>query len=254
MNKTQLDLAECLLAMQFPHPYRRFMESLSDDGRTARWEEPTYIQIINHPELLAVTNLELREVGPRFAGAPWPKDYLAIGDDGCGNSYCLALGNQSTASLLLYDHDPEDDLIEVDASYAAFFQILARYQPEFDDCGVSNRIEKGLIVTRAAEPWQSILNPISLDEWSGYVGTDSALKYLGYREQTNPFTRETTRIHWPGYAVWDQADEPVVPIEYRSGRITMKGQSARCVETMGRIAGALNARLFGANGEELVVQ
>jgi hypothetical protein len=104
------------------------------------------------------------------------------------------------------------------------------------------------------DAYRRILNPIRLDEWRACIEADPSLKYLGYREGRNPFTREVMRMNLPGYAVWEQTPGTTIPIEYRSGRLTMQGEHQGGLETMKRIAHALNAQLFDSNGRGLAVQ
>jgi hypothetical protein len=266
MNRSQLDHAEALLGVTLPDAYRQFMERLPDPGQTRGFKGVPYFEValnlilINHPEGLAVVNRELRDKGPAFADKPWPDRYLAIGHDGCGNTYCLDVGKNPSPALLMFDHDPANDFVEADPSYAAVFASLEIPEPtadeskDGDESPDDEEAAPALIVARVSEPWQSILNPIRLDEWRAYIESDPSLKYIGYREGTNPFTGEAMRMNLPGYAVWEQAPGKTIPIEYRSGRLMMQGEHPHGLEAMKRIAHALSARLFDANGRELAVQ
>jgi hypothetical protein len=266
VNKSQIDHAERLLGVALPDAYRQFLERLPDPGPTRGWQgAPTFeiyntLHLINHAEGLAVENRQLRYEGrAAFAGEPWPDRYVAIGNDGCGNIYCLDVGTDPSPALMMFDHDPEDDFVETEPSYAAFFASLEIPEPTTDQRGGSDEglddsdAEPALILARVAEPWQSILDPIRLVAWRAYIESDPTLKFIGDREMRNPFTGEAIVIRVPGLAdaVWEPSRGRTVPIEYHFGRLTMEGDHPGGLETMKRIARALNARLFDAQGREL---
>src|SRR4051812_46490188 len=100
MKKSQLEQAEKLLGVTLPDAYRQLMERLPGPRPTPPFQGVPYItvcgsvlvELINDPEGLAVVNRRLRQEGYTFAGKPWPDRYVAIGNDGCGNTYCLDVG------------------------------------------------------------------------------------------------------------------------------------------------------------------
>jgi hypothetical protein len=271
MNKSQLDHVETLLGVTLPDAYRRLLERIPDPGDTRGCGgAPTFdpgitLYLINHPEGLAVENRQLRYEGRTFAGQPWPDRYLAIGNDGCGDIYCLDVGENPSPALMIFDHDPEH-FAEAEPSYAALFAALEIPAPAADEQerGDEGQGDEGLdddedgpalSVARVSEPWQSILDPIRLEEWTAYIASEPSLKYIGDREGRNPFTGEVIYFRMPGYAyaVWEQAPGKTVPIEYWFGRLQMNENHPGGLELMKRIAQALRARLFGASGRELGV-
>ncbi|WNR46873.1 hypothetical protein [Paenibacillus roseipurpureus] len=98
---------------------------------------------------------------------------------------------------------------------------------------------------------------ITLDEWKHCISLDSELEYVDFIEATNPKTNETIRIESVGMGVWRTEfnnEEFELTFSFRDGR---RGSeiSARYVDDfqipkMKEIAGKLNAKVYGDEGEE----
>ena len=114
-NMTEAELAgvESRLGVLLPSHYRRFLlaypqaliDAKLDLGHTQ--ESPADRKFTSHPDRLIELNEEVRESGTPWvgeAGDPWPDRYLVIGDDGCGNYYCLDL-RAGDEGVWFYDHD-----------------------------------------------------------------------------------------------------------------------------------------------------
>jgi hypothetical protein len=244
MNPTQLAHVEALLGVKLPDPYRRLMESLPADGEILVWKQPIYLELINDADRLAVVNKELRAAGATFANDQWPGDMLAIGDDGCGNVYCVKIGEHDTAlALLMYEHDPANDFVMVDPSFAT---LASQLKGESWSTASANTESPdfGLNVSRTVEVWKSILTPIGLDEWLSYAASDPEIDLRNYREMTNPFSQQVFRLESPGFAVWRKSSGQEIPIEYRHGRLVMEGIDKAHVSKMKRVAAALRAQVI----------
>lgn len=71
--------------------------------------EGSRMELSTDPERVAELNRHVRDDGGSEVtwlreGAPWPEDWLVVGEDGCGNYYFLDLG-AAVSPVLLYDHD-----------------------------------------------------------------------------------------------------------------------------------------------------
>jgi len=174
MKKTHLDALEKALGLKLPASYRGFMESITYDDKTLLWGEPTEvvkgrkteliahlpvrIELFNDVDMLVERNQEVRRQGQAFAEG-WPNTHLAIGDDGCGNIYCIDVTDARSPALLMFDHD-EDDFVEAYPSLTQLFELMKKSEPE------TIPEAAGLTVTRAAAGETSVQKPISLAERS----------------------------------------------------------------------------------------
>jgi hypothetical protein len=69
----------------------------------------------------------------------------------------------------MYSHDPDDDFVEAAASCSETFNVLIRRPGRPVRSDPASDEMPCLIVTRASEPGKSLLDPIRLDEWLGYL-------------------------------------------------------------------------------------
>jgi hypothetical protein len=220
---------------------------LPSDELQTYWErKPSfYIEAFTDADWLIVQNLQLRQAGYVFGGKPWPASYLAVGNDGCGNTYCIDAAANCAAPVLMFEHDPKNAFIEAAPSWAEFTANWRQIPRK--DTGESEAETGPLTITRAPIPWKGVLYPIPLDEWTRYVSSDPEMQLLGYRELINPFTGKVAgRIDSPGYAVWKTNGK--VAAVYKFGCITMEGEDADKVKKMKQIAKALNASLSDDRG------
>lgn len=245
MTPDELAEVEGRLSLSIPDWYRQtLLRGVLIEGR-----DPHPYVYLSAKELL-ITNLTLR-MSPRpdaFCGGPWPADLLCIGDDGCGNFYCIRVEG-SDKSVLLFDHEA-DEFEAVAKSLTAHFAQLAglfrRFsqsggtEAETDDTG--NDVSRTASVARANDPRESVLNPISLEEWTRFVQSDPDLEMRGYRRMIDPFSKAEKRLSRPGLAVL-QASGGEQPLEYAFGRITVVNPSPAMLEKLRGAAQALNAKL-----------
>jgi hypothetical protein len=112
MTESELSDIEERLAVALPDDYRSFMlrypPGLASAKKDLGWvqESPSQRQLVDDAALLAGLNEDVRRPGtPWTAGdGPWPDRYFVIGEDLCGNYWCidLAVGG---AGVWSYDHD-----------------------------------------------------------------------------------------------------------------------------------------------------
>lgn len=139
------------------------------------------------PKTLLILNLELHRL-PRYEES---NRRFFLNGDGCGNYYFVdLLGDPS--KVLLWAHDPPG-IEDPDCCLLDFLR----------DSEQTNRIdlpvERGCLwLCRTPTHAESILDPISLDEWIDAVRCTDGLEYQGYREGKNPFTGEVIRVETPG--------------------------------------------------------
>jgi hypothetical protein len=208
-----------------------------------------YIEMFSDADWLICQNLQLRQVGPVFAGKSWPHTYLAIGSDGCGNTYCIDRATKTSSAVLLFDHDPANAFVQVSPSWDSFAVDWKEVSAK-DTEGSSSR-SATIFVTRASIPWKGIMYPILLEEWVQYISSDPEMELVGYREMVNPFTQVVARIETPGYAFWKRKAAAKAAFEHKVGCITTERQNDGVVPKMRHIAKVLDARLLDAVGKPL---
>jgi hypothetical protein len=250
VNATDITKIETHLKIKLPKDCSRFLLSLPSHEFFTCWEkEPAfYAEVFSDPEWMIVQNLQLRQAGPLFGGKPWPTTYLAVGSDGCGNTYCIDTAAKRGDAVLMFDHDPKNAFIEVAPSWSKFTADWRRIPSK--NAEETKAEKRTLIITRAPIPWKGVLHPISLEEWTAYVSSDPEMQLLGYREMANPFTGEVTRVDSPGYAVWKKPTKAKTAAVHKFGCITMEGESSGRVKTMKQIAKALDANVMDELGNK----
>jgi hypothetical protein len=113
MTEAELDTIETALAVRLPTHYRRFMldypHALIDTKLNLGWtqEAPADRKFYNSAAKLVEQNRDVRLPGTPWvgeAGDPWPDQYFVIGDDQCGNYWCVDLGT-TDLGVWFYNHD-----------------------------------------------------------------------------------------------------------------------------------------------------
>ncbi len=141
------------------------------------------------PKTLLILNLEC-EGFEHYDGID--RRFFLTGD-GSGNYYFVDLGGDPT-KVLLWSHDPEG--IEDPGYNLAMFLCDSVQENRID-----RPVEPGSFwICRTPTYAESILDPITLDEWGDAIRSTEGLRYLGYREVMNPFTSEKRHVDAPGRA------------------------------------------------------
>ncbi len=113
MTETEVATVETELAVGLPSHYRKFLlnypQSLLENKLDLGWvkEPPADRQFYNNPTRLIALNRDVRTPGTPWvgeAGDPWPDKYFVIGDDQCGNYWCVDL-LVTDPGVWFYDHE-----------------------------------------------------------------------------------------------------------------------------------------------------
>ena len=119
--------------IDLPEWYKNFMSAyppeLAVEFFDLGWEKE-YIskrQLLSEWPAVLELNLDLRSSdGTQWHnGGPWPEPYLAIGDDRCGNYWCIKLGAEDK-TIYFYDHDTGDFEVEHDSIRGFILEILSQ--------------------------------------------------------------------------------------------------------------------------------
>ncbi|MDG3008089.1 SMI1/KNR4 family protein [Paludisphaera mucosa] len=112
MTEAELSEIEERLGVDLPADYRRLLLGYPPDLESAKtdlgWkqESPSERQLVNDADRLVELNEDVRRPGTPWTDddGPWPGRYFVIGDDECGNYWCIDLGG-SGSEVWFYDHD-----------------------------------------------------------------------------------------------------------------------------------------------------
>lgn len=248
MNIQDLQNIESRLALLLPDAYRELLlKGVTLDGSLP---EPYLKQEVKE---LLITNLQLR-MTPRkdaFAGAAWPSKYVCIGDDGCGNYYCIAADDPG-CEVFLFDHD-ENAFMPVSGNLREYIEYISNL---FESVAAikGNRADSlevpkkatpsdDAVISRTDDPRESVLNPISLEEWTAFVAADADLEMRGYARMINRFTNEERRFDWPGMAVL-HAGKKDHEFIYAYGQISVRKPDRTALKKLKQVAASLNAKLI----------
>ena len=229
MTPASIDLTalESRLALSAPPGYREYIRSNAIASVVKQGFDP---------KTLLILNLELNEL-EHFEGIS--KRFFLNGD-GCGNYHFVDLtGDQN--EVLLWAHDPPG--IEHPG------QSLANHLRDSEqDCRIDWPIDPGhLWICRTSAYAESILDPISLDEWIEAVRSTEGLEYRGYREGKNPFSGESFRVETPGLSAVVGHKKSL--ISFLHGRARLDNLSlTRLIATP--LASTLKANLLGSTSVE----
>jgi hypothetical protein len=187
--------------------------AVSIRGRSSAWLQARDID----PESVLIRNLEIRS--SKHADDMTDSARLYVADDGCGNRYFIN-SNDTKPLVFLDSHDPPR-IEETGLTLDEFFSTkIAAHS--------ARRITKrtdGLTICRTDLPHRSILDPITLREWSEVATRHRDVEYRGYRLGQNPFTGEELRFASPGLAVirWNGGEVLVILCH---GRLLLENVSA----------------------------
>ena len=248
MNHDELAMIEQRLAVQFPRPYR---DSLLKGVRIGEYDpEPYFHQ--DSTELL-IANLELRMFPGRgvFAGAAWPSNQICIGKDGCGNYYSISVTDAQCA-VWIFDHEAnrfETISDNLDHYFAYISELINRTAVLFGGRTLIGTPVAAVepspdaVLARSRTPRESVLNPISMDEWAAFVDSDADLEMQGYRTRKNPFTGGEIRIDYPGLATMHDRSH-VYEFLFAFGRIIVTRPAPAVLAKLEQAAVALNGRVL----------
>ncbi|MFN8443118.1 MAG: hypothetical protein U0175_20255 [Caldilineaceae bacterium] len=110
-----------------------------------------------------------------------------------------------------------------------------------------------LHITRADSWLESESAPITLEEWRDYVATDPQMRMEGFAE-ANVADGSRLRYEHDGLAVWiaysgHDHEGNMAWFNHQEGRIVVKNPDEEIIAKMRIIAAALNAKVFGDDGE-----
>lgn len=191
-----LEALESRLGVKVPRFYREYVHSMSA------------LQLAQQgfdPKTLLVLNLELKEL-EHYENI---RERFFLNGDGCGNYYFIDVESDED-TILLWSDDPPGIEHRGDK--------LATYLPEAEQvCRIDIPIRPGdRYICRTKAYAESILDPISLEEWIDAVNSTDGVKYLGYSEYKSPFTGELIRSEQPGLTAI--LGQPNVQIRVLHGR------------------------------------
>lgn len=250
MTNVDLTTIEQRLSLSLPKKYRQaLLAGVKVDG----FDPSPYFE--QDAKEILISNLELR-MAPRddaFAGARWPEKYICIGSDECGNYYSIS-ADDPNCTVTFFDH--EADAFEPQSkSLSAFFRFIAdlfkRVPPRLmraadDDEPIDVRKmmpTPDAFIARTEKLRDSVLNPITLAEWTAFVESDADLQLRGFRTMVNLFTNEEHRSSCPGLATLGSGTAQQ-SFEYALGRILIRRPSENALAKLEQAAKALNAKVI----------
>ncbi|MDP4268398.1 MAG: hypothetical protein Q8880_13325 [Bacteroidota bacterium] len=108
-----------------------------------------------------------------------------------------------------------------------------------------------LHITKAEKKWESKNNPITVEEWFTIIDSDPELKHIEKTEFKNPQTQKIITIMMENSAAWNHSVlKRDVPFRYARGMISVSNPDDIIIEKMKEIAGKLNSKVLGDEGEE----
>ncbi len=97
------------------------------------------------------------------------------------------------------------------------------------------------------------VNEIKLNEWTSYIASDSEMRLEDQASSTNKI-REGIKYKNNGLAVWTSyskngLEDNYAWFDYRAGNVTVKNPDEEIINKMIDIAGRVNAKVQGDDGE-----
>jgi len=198
---------------------------------------------------LLIANLELRMAVRKdtFCGTPWPPQMISIGDDGCGQTYCISADDPSCAVQCL-EEEPETVVPDLPAFFEYISNLFGGAPVIMGRAPIVEILDPAIeeptkvFIARTTNPRESVLDPISLDEWTAYVDVDPELQMQSYRIVINPFTFQQSQLPCPGLAVL--GSDPTQQFHYDLGRIEASRPGPEVMEKRRQTAVSLKARFL----------
>jgi len=114
MTDADVGAIEARFGIQLPADYRRFLlaypAELIATKKNLGWkqESPAERELYNNPARSIQYNEDARRPGTPWTpdDGPWPEHFFIIGDDQCGNYWCVDL--DGAPGVWFYDHDTGD--------------------------------------------------------------------------------------------------------------------------------------------------
>jgi hypothetical protein len=185
------------------------------------------------PKTLTVLNLTLRA---REGEDACPQHCFFLTGDGSGNYWFVAAGDP-VGKVMLWAHDPPG-IETTDQQLLEFVQVAEQRNPILLEPPPGD-----VYVARTEVPGESILDPISIEEWLAVLARTPVLEYRGYRRSRNPFTGEELRFNCPGGAVARHEGREVLFRLY-CGRICAADLPDSFTPLLQSLAGMLGARVI----------
>jgi hypothetical protein len=198
--KIDLDELEQSLPELIPEEYIEYVEDCDPAELRKRGFDP---------KTLCVLNLELRE---RDLDG-WTDNRFFLTGDGCGNYYFVSTQPEKSDRVMLWSHDPPG----IENQHEDLESFLESATQENRAAG--SLPPKSFCIARTAVWGESILQPISLEEWKVAISACKGVQYLGFRAGQNPFTGEEIRFDAPGLAT-AAIGGTTIALHLNSGRIT----------------------------------
>lgn len=241
MTPDDIATIETRLGVTLPDLYREMLlDGVLIDGADP---SPFFLQ---HPKAILVYNLELRIVESRFkfGDACWSETDINIGNDAGENYYGLRLDDPQ-CPVRGYSLDDGEYRIRYPSLPAFFEELTERFRkyPQLKSPPVYESSSTEMAVARTEVPQESILDPISLEEWTAFVEADPDLELRGFEMRYNPFKSQRYRSDDPGLAVLTAGDSEQ-KFKYLYGRITVRNPSPEAIAKLQQAAEALNARVI----------
>ena len=185
------------------------------------------------PKTLTVLNLNLRA---REGAEACPQHSLFLTGDGHGNYWLVAAGDP-LGKVMRWTQDPPG----IEASDEVLYEFLQAAEQR-------NRIliepaPGDVYLARTAVPGESILDPISMDEWLAAVARTPLLEFRGYRRGRNPFSGEELRFPCPGGSVARHEGREMLFRLY-CGRVCASDLPASFDALLKSLAGLLGAHII----------
>ncbi|MFC4308637.1 SMI1/KNR4 family protein [Steroidobacter flavus] len=179
--KIDLDELEALLPELVPEEYIEYVEASDRSVLRKRGFDP---------KTLCILNLELRENDE----TGWTRNRFFLSGDGFGNYYFVSTEPERSDRVRLWSHDPPG-IEDAQEDLESFLDSAQQENPARGPLP-----PKSFCIARSAAWAESILRPISLDEWKVAVSACKGVQYRGYRSGQDPFTGKELRFDMPGFA------------------------------------------------------
>lgn len=236
MNPSDFQFIESRLNVVLPEIFKQFMRGFPNDPlHRITFDSRVRISIdaalpVN-AELFVITQLQhfnndheidYYEITPDHRS----RSFIYLGDDGCGNFYCMVGNDPQSNELWMWEHDPPNGFSIF--SFLTLQQYLClQWQLETQPDPFAAFERSGRTVTRADHPLLGVLRPIERNQWYDYIARDDELELDEIHTIVNPFTKEPIPTRrWPGRARLTAADSPTY-FAYSHGCISLAPPAIR---------------------------